>query len=321
MVADAVLEGPIPPEGIEELLGDLEELGTTGVLAFQSERGSGAVSLIHGQIVEPRPGAGEERALEVLLGLREGEFAVYPKLPHLPVSRGSDSTRRGSLSVHPPADLMRYCENAGLHGRLLLEHRGRLAIGYYERGQLAEVSIDDGKAEDFVVALEWTEGTFRIDSIPPPRDTLPPQLRMASTPSPAHNPTELPRQPQPSPEGERSPGSEGLPLVQAVEQELVALGGPANRNRDLRIPDPLDEDATIRVVRRPGELEMQDSKYLWSKLDYTPSSATESATTEPVKSKDDGRRLGFRRTLPWVAAAILVIAGCLWLLASLPPLE
>ena len=319
MVADAVLEGPIPPEGIEVLLGDLEELGTTGVLAFQSERGSGAVSLIHGHIVEPKPGAGDERTLEVLLGLREGEFAVYPKLPHLPVSRGSDSTRRGSLSVHPPAELMRYCESAGLNGRLLLEHRGRLAIGYYERGQLAEVSIDDAKAEDFVVALEWTEGSFRIDSIPPPRDTLPPQLRRVSTTSPAHNPTELPRPPGLSPLSEPSPGSTDLPLVQAVEEGLVALGGSGNRN--LRVPDALDEDPTIRVVHRPGELEMQDSKYLWSKLDYTPSNATESATTEPVKSKDDGRRLGFRRTLPWVAAAILVIAGCLWLLASLPPLE
>ena len=41
---------------------------------------------------------------------------------------------------------MRYCENAGLSGRLLLEHRGRLAIGYYEKGELSDVSIDGGTA-------------------------------------------------------------------------------------------------------------------------------------------------------------------------------
>jgi hypothetical protein len=40
-----------------------------------------------------------------------------------------------------------------------------------------------------------------------------------------------------------------------------------------------------------------------------------------VKSKDDGRPIGFWRTLGWVGAVFVVVAGCLWLLASLPPLE
>lgn len=180
MVAQAVFEGVIPEEGIGDLLGGLEEIGTTGVLAFQSTAGSGTIRLVHGQIADREATAEEERALEILLSLREGQFAVYPKLPHLPVSRGTDTTRRGSLAVHPPAELMRYCENAGLTGRLLLEHRGRLAIGYYERGELVDVSIDGGTAGDFVTALEWTEGTFRVDAVPPPRETLP--LRSGTRP-------------------------------------------------------------------------------------------------------------------------------------------
>lgn len=304
MAAEAMFEGMIPAEGIEDLLGGLEAVGTTGVLAFQSESGSGAVRLVHGQIADANNSADEERALEVLLSLRGGEFAVYPKLPHLPVSRGTDTTRRGSLAVHPPADLMRYCESAGLTGRLLLEHRGRLAIGYYEMGELSDVSIDGGTAADFVHALEWTEGTFRVDAVPPPRETLPPALREHRSEAPAKNPT-------------------ALPLVQAFEEGLAALGRaddtPVTGLRP-RIEER-DEDATIRIIRRPGEEDVGEPRELWDGLDYSPSFAAESATSSTVKSKDDGRPIGFLKTLGWVGAVFVVVAGCLALLASLPPLE
>jgi hypothetical protein len=308
MAAEAVFQGIIPAEGVGDLLGDLEEVGTTGVLAFQSSSGSGVIRLVHGQIADAEATPDEQRALEMLLSLREGEFAVYPKLPHLPVSRGTDTTRRGSLAVHPPAELMRYCENAGLTGRLLMEHRGRLAIGYYEKGELNDVSIDGGTAADFVSALEWTEGTFRIDAIPPPRDTLPPSLLDKAPEAAPRNPTEL-------------------PLVQAFEEGLAALGRaddtPVSGLRP-RIEER-DDDATIRIIRRPRPDEDADDleppRRMWNPLDYSPSFATESATTRTMSPRDDGRSIGFWRTLGWVGAVLVVVAGCLWLLASLPPLE
>lgn len=304
MATQAVFEGVIPEEGIGDLLGGLEELGTTGVLAFRSEAGSGTVRLVHGHIADREATPDEDRALEVLLSLREGQFAVYPKLPHLPVSRGTDTTRRGSLAVHPPAELMRYCENAGLTGRLLLERRGRLAIGYYEKGELVDVSIDGGTQGDFVRALEWTEGTFRVDAVPPPRETLPPTLRDKTSEVPPTNPTQL-------------------PLVEAFEAGLAEMGRrdatPVSGLRP-RVEEP-DEDATIRVIRRPGGERFDEPADRWQPLDYSPSFTAESATTEPVKSKDDGRPIGSWRTLGWVAAVLVLVGGCLWFLASLPPLE
>ena len=309
MVADAVFEGAIPEQGVGDVLGVLEEIGTTGVLAFQSPSGSGTIRLVHGQIADEGATADDERALETLLSLREGQFAVYPKLPHLPVSRGTDTTRRGSLAVHPPPDLMRYCENAGLTGRLLLEHRGRLALGYYDKGELSDVSIDGGTPADFVTALEWTDGTFRVDAVPPPRETLPPSLREATSELPPKNPTQL-------------------PLVQAFEEGLLELrradDTPVSGLRP-RMAQEQDDDATIRIIRRPGADEDEAPRQSWNALDYSPSFASESATTTPVstplKSKDDGRPIGFWRTLGWVGAVFVVVAGCLWILASLPPLE
>ena len=303
MVAQAVFEGVIPAEGVGDLLGGLEEIGTTGVLAFQSTSGSGSIRLVHGQVADASTTADEERALEVLLSLRDGEFAVYPKLPHLPISRGTDSTRRGSLAVHPPADLMRYCENAGLTGRLLLELRGRLAIGYYEKGELSDVSIDGGTAADFVLALEWTDGTFRVDAVPPPRETLPPALRDKAPQAPPKNPT-------------------ALPLLEGFEEGLAALGRSDTTPVSGLPPrmDDADEDATIRIIRRPGEDERDERDESWHALDYSPSGPQESDTSSPVRSKDDGRQIGFWPTLGWVGVVFVVVAGCLWLLSALPPL-
>ncbi|MEM8609162.1 MAG: hypothetical protein AAGF92_18820 [Myxococcota bacterium] len=304
MVAEAVFEGEIPEEGIHDLLGGLEEIGTTGVLAFRSATASGTVRLVQGQVADPEADTESDGTLETLLSLRDGEFAVYPKLPHLPVTRGTDTTRRGSLGVHPPPDLMRYCENAGLTGRLLLEHRGRLAIGYYEKGQLDDVSIDGGTAADFVEALEWTEGTFRVDAVPPPRETLPPALK-DKTPAHLSSPTDL-------------------PTVEAYEK-LIEDGYVAREDdtpvSGLRPQMEKDDDATIRIIRRPEAETLDEPEELWSSLEYSPSLPRESATTAPVKSKDDGRPMGFWRTLGWVGGVFLVVLGCLWLLADLPPLE
>lgn len=302
MTAQAAFEGVIPEGGVADVLGGLEELGATGVLSFQSESVSGTIRLLHGQIADSGANEEEERALQTLLSLREGQFALYPKLPHLPVSRGTDTTRRGSLAVHPPAELMRYCENAGLTGRLLLEQRGRLAIGYYEKGELADVSIDGGSPADFVIALEWSEGTFRVDAVPPPRETLPPSLRSAAPNGSPKDPTQLARD---------------------IE---VGSEAPARADDTLTSPRPprmtgQDEDATIRIVRHPGGEALQPARDSWNPLDYSPSFTAESATTEPVKPKDDGRPMGFWRTLAWVGVVFAVVAGCLWLLASLPPLE
>ena len=50
MPLTAVMEGPIPHEGVHTLLGDLENLGTTGVLCFRSAEAVGQVELVGGQI-------------------------------------------------------------------------------------------------------------------------------------------------------------------------------------------------------------------------------------------------------------------------------
>ncbi len=244
-----LLAGAIPEDGIADVLVDLESLGTTGVLLFEGAGASGEVALRHGQIAPEQPPRKDgQDTVELLLSLGKGAFAVYPKLPPLPVSRGDDSCRRGSLAVHPGPDLMRYCEEAGLTGRLLLERNGRIAIANYQRGELLEVMIDDAPADGFEDALRWEEGTFRVD-------TVVPQL---SAPSPD------PSQPVP------------------VHDE--------------------EEDQTIRIVA-PGLI------------------PTESATTLPVEGDEEKIEPSVRGALFWSGVIFLMLAGCMTILALLPPLE
>ena len=47
------------------MLGGLEEIGATGVLAFRSEAGSGTIRLLHGQIAGDGATEDEERALDL----------------------------------------------------------------------------------------------------------------------------------------------------------------------------------------------------------------------------------------------------------------
>ncbi len=251
MPSQALLAGSIPEDGMASVLVDLEQLGTTGVLLFAGSGTSGEVVLRRGLIADDQSPRDDGRdTVELLLSLGVGEFVVYPKLPPLPVSRGTDSSRRGSLAVHPGPELMRYCEEAALTGRLLLERNGRIAIANYARGELVDVSIDHAPPDAFHEALEWEEGTFRVDTVIPRLSTPPP-----------------------------------LPPTQGL----------------VWTPDR-DDERTVRIVH-PSPLPV------------------ESATTAPVEGEEQKPRASIKAALFWVGVIFVMIAGCLTILALLPPLE
>ena len=304
MVAQAVFEGAIPADGVEDLLGGLEEVGTTGVLAFQSASGSGPIRLVQGQVADAETLADEERALEVLLSLRDGEFAVYPKLPHLPVSRGTDTTRRGSLGGAP----------AGRLDALLRERRPHRAASARASRTARDRLLRKGRAQRrqhrrrdgrrLRPGARVDRGHLSRRRRPPPRET--PAAGAAG--QGISGASKEPNRPSP-PRGFRR----GTRRLGRADATPVSGLGPRMEEGD--------DDATIRIIRRPGEDDLEEQPELWNTLDYSPSPPPESATTIRVKSKDDGRQIGFWRTLGWVGTVFVVVAGCLWLLASLPPLE
>ncbi len=166
MALEPVLAGSIPEDGIVGLLTEIEACRTTGVLRFESGDVCGEVRLVLGQISADQPERDDgQDAIELLLELRQGRFEVFQRLPPLPVSRGDEARKEGSLEVHIPADLMNYCERAGLTGVLALVHEEELrrAEILYDRGELTGIRLDG--LEELNDVFGWESGAFRIESM------------------------------------------------------------------------------------------------------------------------------------------------------------
>ncbi|MFK7986255.1 MAG: hypothetical protein AB8I08_09500 [Sandaracinaceae bacterium] len=162
MARPPVLSGEIPIGGAIELLREVELQSITGVLRFESPDASGEVVLFGGEIAVEQPHADPGHdPVDELLAVESGTYEVHQRLPPLPVSRGDDYEKRGSLAVHVPADLLNYCEMAGLSGVLELTHEGQQAKATYSRGELLAIELD-GEDADLSVVFAWERGRFRV---------------------------------------------------------------------------------------------------------------------------------------------------------------
>lgn len=163
------MSGEIAPEGVMEILREIEARRITGRLRFTatSEDGSvqtGEVELVAGQVAmdqDPLPDGSDP--VERLLALRGGHFVVHQRLPPLPISKGDDRVRTGSLAVHVPADLMNYCEQGGLTGTLTFEHQGERVELVYEAGELLAIRVDGREDGDLSHVFGWDDGTFWLE--------------------------------------------------------------------------------------------------------------------------------------------------------------
>jgi hypothetical protein len=146
------------------LLRTVEEQRVSGALRFEESGRWREVALLAGNLVEPAPGSSDDDALESLLGAQQGRYEVLSRLPPLPVSQGDARVRTGSLAVHVPADLMGWCERAGLSGTLTFLRDGEQAEARYERGELVEIQLAGASEGDLGAVFAWDEGTFRIEA-------------------------------------------------------------------------------------------------------------------------------------------------------------
>lgn len=163
MASRAVLSGEISSEGAIELLRDIELRRITGELRFESEDGAGSIALIGGEIAVDQDARDDGKdPVDVFLALPELRYEVFQRLPDLPVSRGTELEKRGSLAVHVPVDLMNYCEQAGLTGVLELSHEGRRAEATYDGGELTTIEVDGSEMADLQEVFGWEQGRFRI---------------------------------------------------------------------------------------------------------------------------------------------------------------
>jgi hypothetical protein len=149
----------------DEVLRFCEHVRFTGTLAFQSDRGRGVLPLLNGV---PEIAVGDaklEHALDEFLALERGTYTLVQLLPALEgASPEGDLGLRGALARVAPADLLRYCEAAGLTGTLTLQHGERTCVARYRRGELVSLTVDNEADADLGSVFAWTEGIFTIQA-------------------------------------------------------------------------------------------------------------------------------------------------------------
>lgn len=258
-----ILTGDLPEGGAIELLRELELQRITGTLSFESPGGDrGEIALYGGEIAVDQPPREDGRdPVDLFLSTEEARYEVHQRLPPLPVAKGDDYVKTGSLAVHVPADLMNYCEHAGLTGVLELQHEGRRAKATYQAGELLAIELDGHDTDDLHEVFAWQQGSFRIAF-----DTSAP-ARMAEAPAPEHQPAaESPTR--------RRKGEDTRQFLNVVQMALADVmreserarnpsraspplpPAPKARPRPKTLPPPPPrrrEEQTVRLIYLSGE--------------------------------------------------------------------
>ncbi|MEM1414871.1 MAG: hypothetical protein AAGH15_08220 [Myxococcota bacterium] len=331
-----LLGGPIPEDGIVNALRAIEAQRTTGSLRYRGTAGEeGEVRLVRGQIAaEQHETADGSDPVEVLLALRAGHYELEQRLPPLPVSKGDHLMRSGSLVVHVTADLMNYCERAGLTGLLVLEQGDKGAEIAYARGDLESIRLD-GLSELHQV-FAWEEGKFRVEAHAelPRFDVSDDAAAETADPFEEAETTEFVRPSQPTTATRKQ-------LLRVVEMELAEI----LREREERRPatktsPPLPPLAEVRAPETlpPPAGEVADPPpsrreptvrvvYLGAAPRPEPSGSHEapepeaSHTPEEAVPAESPASPGALGAALWAVLALLVALGALTVLAALPTLD
>ena len=344
-MGNAVLAGAITSEGVIPILQQIEETRTSGVLLFKAADAAGVLTLVAGELgLEQEPGPDGEDPVEALLRLHEGTYEVFQRLPKLPVSKGTDVRREGSLGVHVPADLMNYCERAGLTGRLTFAAGDDRVEALYDRGELIAMRVEGDEEEgDVNEVFGWEDGTFCVEALTelPPIEWHPDTVRAPAAevnltasgvgrePTGQHvievaladivNEREKRRK--------RERTGPGLPPQPEARRPDTARIPPTEATRSKREP-------TVKVIylgaKRGDELAAvvqpgspSDTRH--QRTDVTGEVALPEATAarrRPAAEDDDEPRAGNPLVaMLWVALVLVVAALALALLGRLPALE
>lgn len=317
MAGEIVREGTIPAEGVLELLRSIEETRTSGVLRFLSDEKWLEVELVAGQLALTQPVNDGADPVEVLLAARGGRFEVIQRLPPLAVSKGDTRMRTGSLAVHVPADLMTYCEGAGLTGMLEFVREHERVEVVYDKGELTAIQLGDSVGGDVNTVFAWETGTFKIEALPvvpeldvemvPDSIPVPPPAQEASPDAP---PVRRPRRDETVPitrKARRRRDETGPQFLKVIETTLGAIVDEAEKGRSsTRTSPPMapappprptsippsrpSRDSTVRIIYLGAEavpLAQPSTASVSARhvsTDVAPEGALPAATREPAPS-------------------------------------
>ncbi len=337
------MQGEITAEGVIPILTRVETQRVSGLLRFSGTQ-EGEILLVAGQIAAEQEERPDGDVVEFFLAERSGTYEVMQRLPSLSVSRGDHACREGSLAVHVPADLMNYCERAGLTGTLEFIRPGAQAEVVYAAGEMDEIRLDG--PGDLSEVFSWEEGSFLV------RVAEPTAVEEVEEPSSTESMDETRPFIRQRPGKPTRPDSTGKLLLKVVEFTVSDIlrdredrrpetrtsppqPPPPKTKKHASLPPPKKraprKDQTVRVVfldadrslasapissedRNPSATESSPSPTAPKRPKAKPSMTQENAEAS-AKDKPAGP------TWLWALVVVVVAFFALMLLSALPALE
>jgi hypothetical protein len=146
-----------PPSRILAALGRLR---FTGELRFTVGQKTHSIDVRGGAPTDTPEAA---RAMELFLEAVAGPYELRPQVPLLPGALRKDaSTIGGSLADVGPAELLNFCEEIGLTGKLELDSAGRECVARYARGELESITVDGQDDAALDAVFRWSDGHYQI---------------------------------------------------------------------------------------------------------------------------------------------------------------
>lgn len=149
-----------------DVLKDCEEKRFTGLIEVEGAELRGSVLMRGGEVSSLQLHGAKGDALDAFLGLQEGRYVLRQKMPTLDGSLTAEAVVRGSLAQHGVADVLRFCEGAGLTGQVRMSSGGRHLEVFYEAGAMTAITVDGKSDADLDQAFRWRVGEFAVTARP-----------------------------------------------------------------------------------------------------------------------------------------------------------
>ncbi|MBI2891915.1 MAG: DUF4388 domain-containing protein [Deltaproteobacteria bacterium] len=161
-----LVHGELAERGPIDLLKLCEEKRFTGLIEIAAGKLGGSLQLRGGEIETIALEGAAADPLDAFLALTAGRYTLRQQMPNLDGGLSNDPIVRGFIADHGPADVLRFCEAAGLSGEVRLSSGKRRVEVLYESGQMTTIKVDGKTDADLEEAWAWTSGEFEVTARP-----------------------------------------------------------------------------------------------------------------------------------------------------------
>ncbi len=163
-----VVSGDLAERSLGDVLLACQRVGFYGTIRITTPQGEGYLGVRAGIVSEASwLGKTGDAALALLAQLVEGSFEIRQRLVAPDGAWCPDASYQASVDQRPLPEVLDHCARLRLTGRVTLEYRDQCVDVALERGEVADVRVNDQPSHSRILRLiQFTTGTMTIAAAP-----------------------------------------------------------------------------------------------------------------------------------------------------------